>query len=59
MKKKNTFLMWPNGPDLELPWGYYWDIENQQVVRNDKEWRGDLVEFWQHQRSPQYQPQEA
>lgn len=58
MKKKNKFLMWPNGPELELPWGYHWDIGTQQVVMNDKTWRGSILEFYYHQKSDGYKPED-
>jgi hypothetical protein len=47
--KKNEYLMWPNGPTIELPEGYYWDIAAQEVVTNDKTWRGGLMDFWKRQ----------
>lgn len=58
MKKKNVFLMWPNGPDIELPWGYHWDIGTQQVVMNDGSWRGKIIDFYHHQKSADYRPED-
>jgi hypothetical protein len=44
--KKNEYLMWPNGPTIELPREYHWDSIKQEVVKNDHSWRGDLLAFW-------------
>jgi hypothetical protein len=48
-KSKNEYLMWANGPLIELPDEYYWDIAAQEVVMNDLTWRGDLAAFWSRQ----------
>lgn len=49
MKKKNEYLMYPNGPTITLPAEYHWDASAKEVVRNDLTWRGDLMAFWRHQ----------
>lgn len=62
VKRKNKFIMWPKGPELELPWGYHWDIGTQQVVMDEQldgfAWRGSLSEFFDHQKSLNYNPQD-
>jgi hypothetical protein len=47
--KKNEYLMWPNGPTIELPAEYHWDAAAQEIVKNDLTWRGDLMAFWKLQ----------
>lgn len=47
--KPNEYRMWPNGPTIELPAGYYWDASAQEVVKNDLTWRGDLMALWRLQ----------
>jgi hypothetical protein len=47
--EKTKYLMWQNGPTLELPAAYHWDAATQEVVKNDLSWRGDLQAFWRHQ----------
>jgi hypothetical protein len=44
--KKNEYLMWPNGPTIELPAEFHWNAATQEVVKNDLTWRGDLPAFW-------------
>lgn len=43
---KNTYKMWPNGPEITLPKTHHWDAEKQEVVANDLSWRGDLMAWW-------------
>lgn len=40
--------MWPNGPTIELPDEYHWDVTSQEVVKNDLSWRGNLQAFWNY-----------
>lgn len=49
-KDKNTYKMWPNGPDIVLPDEYHFNSETQQIVKNDLTWSGDLMAFWKHQK---------
>ena len=49
-KDKNTYKMWPNGPDIVLPEGYNFNSESQRIVKNDLTWSGDLMAFWKHQK---------
>jgi hypothetical protein len=60
-KKKNQYLMWVDGPMIELPDECYWDIAAQEVVMNDLTWHGDLSAFWlrRHERSRQSVSAEA
>jgi hypothetical protein len=49
-KKKNTFKMWLDGPDIVLPDGYHWNMESGEVIANDGSWRGGLVDFYNKQK---------
>ena len=48
-RRKNEYIMWPNGPTIELPDGFHWDIARQEVVKDDGSWRGGLKAYLNYQ----------